>query len=406
LLLVLTTHPIQYQAPLWKALAARGKVPFRVVYMSDYGFNSRFDPGFRRTIAWDIDLLAGYEYEFMDNVRANSSQASFWWLRLNPGFSDILRGRSVRVIWVQGWQVAAYWQAVWEAQRAGVEVWLRGETNLRSNGEGAIQAMKRAVLRRLLARVDRFFYIGEANRQFYVSQGIQADRMIPAPYCVDNARFASQASRLKGMRQALRRQWCIPDEAFCFVFVGKLMRKKRPEDLVASVRGLQKRHTGRSLHILFVGTGELDEELRRSCTISFDMAGRPARQSETAPPASFVGFLNQTEVSQAYVAADCLVLPSEASETWGLVVNEAMASGLPCVASDACGCVEDLINPICPELSYPVGDIGGLQRSLEAVMTNPPSSDLLKRHVDGYDYLPTVKAVERLYAEAVSRKTV
>ena len=60
------------------------------------------------------------------------------------------------------------------------------------------------------------------------------------------------------------------------------------------------------------------------------------------PRASFTGFLNQTEVSRAYVAADCLVLPSDYSETWGLVVNEAMASGLPCIISDRCGCAPDL----------------------------------------------------------------
>jgi glycosyltransferase involved in cell wall biosynthesis len=60
------------------------------------------------------------------------------------------------------------------------------------------------------------------------------------------------------------------------------------------------------------------------------------------PPASFAGFLNQKEISQAYVAADCLVLPSDYRETWGLVVNEALASGVPCLVSQACGCAEDL----------------------------------------------------------------
>ena len=227
MLAVLTTHPIQYQVPLWKALSARGKVPFRVFYMSNLGLKNRFDPGFGRTLAWDIDLLAGYDHEFID-VRTGPSQDSFLWLRLKPNFSKMLRDRGVRALWIQGWQVAAYWQAVWEAQRVGVEVWLRGETNLRSNGEGAVQALKRALLKRFLCRVDRFLWIGEANRQFYLSQGVHANRMIPAPYCVDNARFAQQASRLRPMRQALRRQWCIPQQAFCFLFIGKFIPKKRP----------------------------------------------------------------------------------------------------------------------------------------------------------------------------------
>ena len=82
-----------------------------------------------------------------------------------------------------------------------------------------------------------------------------------------------------------------------------------------------------------------------------------ADSSRALPPASFTGFLNQTEISRAYVAADCLVLPSDHGETWGLVVNEALASGLPCLVSDACGCAEDLAGD---QFSFPMGDSGAL----------------------------------------------
>jgi glycosyltransferase involved in cell wall biosynthesis len=98
-------------------------------------------------------------------------------------------------------------------------------------------------------------------------------------------------------------------------------------------------------------------------------------------PASFAGFLNQTEISRAYVAADCLVLPSDHGETWGLVVNEALASGLPCIVSDACGCSEDLVEQQC---SFPLGDIGILadrldrlhQGKLLVARKQPPSFDV------------------------------
>ena len=98
------------------------------------------------------------------------------------------------VLWIQGWQVAAYWQAVFEARQVGTEVWLRGETNTRSNAGGIGRQFKRRLLRELLRRVDRFLYIGEANRQFYLEQGIGEERLAPAPYCVDNDRFAAAAA--------------------------------------------------------------------------------------------------------------------------------------------------------------------------------------------------------------------
>jgi glycosyltransferase involved in cell wall biosynthesis len=110
-----------------------------------------------------------------------------------------------------------------------------------------------------------------------------------------------------------------------------------------------------------------------------------------------LGFLNQTEIAKAYVAADCLILPSDAAETWGLVVNEAMACGLPCIVSEACGCADDLVKPLFTDLCYPVGNIDAMERALELVKDRPPKRDDLQRHVANYDCLRTVKTVEELY---------
>ena len=139
--------------------------------MSDQGLEARFDPGFGKSLSWDIDLLGGYESEFLDTYRGQRLD-SFWSLRLKRGFGSALRGMGADVLWIQGWQVAAYWQAVFEARQAGTEVWLRGETNARSNAGRIGRQFKRRLLRQLLRRVDRFLYIGEANRQFYLEQGI------------------------------------------------------------------------------------------------------------------------------------------------------------------------------------------------------------------------------------------
>jgi glycosyltransferase involved in cell wall biosynthesis len=403
-LTVLSTHPIQYQVPLWQALAARNKIPLHVLYMSEQGLRSRFDPGFGRELEWDIDLLGGYDHQFVD-VSTGSSQDSFFWLRLKPGFGDILRGLDTRVLWTQGWQVAAYWQAVWAAHRVQTSVWLRGETNLRSTRRGVAGILSRYLLKHLLTRVDKFYCIGKANREFYLQQGIPPSQLVSAPYCVDNERFEAQASCLRQSRQQLRSQWLIPEDAFCFLFVGKLINKKRPHDLVAAVRDLQQQ-SSRPLHILFVGTGELDQELREACSVYFDADSQGRSGNGAAPAASFVGFLNQTEVGRAYSAADCLVLPSDERETWGLVVNEAMASGLPCIASDACGCTEDLILPIREDLSYPVGNLEALKECMRSVMAEPPSDRLLRSQIKKYDLLRTVEAVERMYSDMSTRAHV
>jgi glycosyltransferase involved in cell wall biosynthesis len=382
MLAILTTHPIQYQVPIWKALAARGKVPFKVLYMSDQGLEKRFDPGFGQALAWDIDLLGGYEHEWVP-VYKGERQDTFWSLRLKPGFANMLRNMGARVLWTQGWQVAAYWQAVAQARRAGVEVWMRGETNIRSNAGGFKQDIKRVVLRRLFHRVDRVLCVGEGNRQFYLRPGVREEQLAPAPYCVDNGRFATQADGLRAERAALRERWGIPAEAFCVLFSGKLIEAKRPLDLIEAVKRLNGAAAGKPLHILIAGTGELEAAMRAAAE---------------GVGVSFAGFLNQSEIVQAYVTADCLVLPSSARETWGLVVNEAMASGLPCVVSDGCGCSGDLVLPLRPDLCYPAGDAGALAGAIANAAANPPDASVLRAHIARYDYMRTVETVEALYA--------
>jgi glycosyltransferase involved in cell wall biosynthesis len=403
-LAVLTTHPIQYQVPVWKELAARKNIPFKVFYMSDQGLEARFDPGFGKSLSWDIDLLNGYESELLDAYRGQRS-GSFWSLRLKRGFGSALRGMGADVLWIQGWQVAAYWQAVLEARQAGTEVWLRGETNTRSNAGRVGRRFRRRLLRQLLRRVDRFLYIGEANRHFYLEHGINNEQLAAAPYCVDNVRFVAAAEAARPERDHIREEWGIPAEAFCFLFAGKLLAQKRPFDLIEAARRLQRTSQGKKIHLLWVGTGELGGEVRQACDLCFDAGTKVPVDGgiRSGPNASFVGFLNQSQIARAYVAADCLVLPSDARETWGLVVNEAMASGLPCVVSDACGCAEDLVRPIRPDLCYPVGDITALERAMAAAIADTPSPQLLRAHISKYDVMQTIDTVEALYFDVLGR---
>jgi glycosyltransferase involved in cell wall biosynthesis len=91
-------------------------------------------------------------------------------------------------------------------------------------------------------------------------------------------------------------------------------------------------------------------------------------------PVSFAGFLNQSQIAAAYAATDCLVLASDHGETWGLVVNEAMACGLPAVVSDLVGCAEDLVEPGVTGLCYPCGDTAALATCLAAMARDPAAA--------------------------------
>ncbi len=84
----------------------------------------------------------------------------------------------------------------------------------------------------------------------------------------------------------------------------------------------------------------------------------------------FVGFKNQTELSDYYAVADIFVLPSGAGETWGLVVNEAMCFGLPVVVSSVVGCGPDLIHEGKNGYIFQVGDVRALSGYLALLIKN------------------------------------
>ena len=101
--------------------------------------------------------------------------------------------------------------------------------------------------------MDRFLCIGTANRRLYQSFGTPSSRLYHAPYAVDNDRFARQVAALRPERKEIRRKWGIPDDAFCALFCGKFIPKKRPLDLIAAARMLENNQAFPKLHLLFVG---------------------------------------------------------------------------------------------------------------------------------------------------------
>jgi glycosyltransferase involved in cell wall biosynthesis len=394
MLVILSTHPIQYQVPVWQAVARDGRVPFEVWYLSDHGVRPSADREFGKTFAWDIDLLSGYPHRFLDGA-AEAKPGTFWGCRLHGRLSDQLRRCGASALWIQGWQVAAYWQAARHARAAGVELWLRGESNDLTPTPLWKRPIKRLALGYLFSQVDRFFTIGAANKRLYKRFGVADALLYPAPYSVDNARFAQQAEALRPQRLALRRHWGIADDAFCVLFCGKLIAKKRPMDLVRAAGLLATRELQSNLHLLFAGAGELGGALRDASAVVTDAeaAGAAPPGRAHGPKASFAGFLNQTEISRAYVAADCLVLPSDSTETWGLVVNEAMASGLPCIVSNACGCAEDLVAPIDARLVFRCGDVADFGAALDALRNCPKSPDAWTHAVAAHDFRHTIASV-------------
>lgn len=401
-LIVLTSHPIQYQVPLWREIA-KTKLDFEVWFLTDQGVKRSVDQGFGATFAWDVDLMSGYPHRFLE-LKGAWDLRKFRGIELAKSLGAQLRVAGGTALWVEGWRLKPFWDAVFAAKKIGLTVLMRGEASDKiSEKGGPFGLFRKVMLHWLFTKVDYFLAIGQASRRFYLKHGVPERKLLNAPYCVDNEFFRCEAEKYrKAGTEGIRRAWNIPEDTKIVMFCGKFIPKKRPMDIIHTAQAYQTQGAAHPWHLLFVGSGELGTELRKACDVKFDVDQKCPQISNfqsplpPRPSASFVGFLNQSEIPKAYAIADVLVLPSEAWETWGLVVNEATAAGVPTVVSDACGCSEDFAMQTSYTHVYPCGDIESLHQMIKAVLSLNMNRMIISKSVDYFSPHRTAREIMRV----------
>lgn len=336
-LLYLVSHPIQYQAPLLRRIAAAPGLRLRVLFAADTA-SGYFDPGFGRAVTWDVPLRQGYDSALAGEIDLAAEIAA------------------ADMVWLHGWQGAWMRRALRLARRLGKPVLLRGENcdAAMPDGAGLRGWLKRRYLAWIFARTAAFLAIGSANREYYRSRGVAPDAIFAMPYAVDNAAFAAAAEAARPHRAALRAELGLDPERKLVLYAGKLMRRKHPDTLLAAWQRAD--WGGPPPHLLFVGDGELKAEL---------MAAAP-------PGVIFAGFRNQSELPALYDLADVFVLASD-QEPWGLAVNEAMACGTAVLVGERVGCAVDLVDGSCGAL-VPAGDVPALAAALPSLLARSDSA--------------------------------
>ena len=325
-LAIVTTHPIQYNAPWFKLLRTRGVVRLKVFYTwGEAARLTKYDPGFNKNIEWNIPLLEGYDYTFVKNVAALPGSHHYPGID-NPTLIEEIEDWHPTAILVVGWKFKSHLKVL--RHFAGKKkILFRGDSNLLDEAPGFTvkKILRRLFLRWVYRHVDIALYVGTANKKYYQAVGLKNDQLIFAPHATDNKRFA------ENVNLAAREEAGLPKDAFVFIFAGKFETKKDPELLLDTFLQINDP----AAHLLMVGNGELEGQLHQT-------AGRQATGVQAS--IHFLPFQNQQKMPGIYSMADVLVLPSKGpGETWGLCVNEAMACSKAVLVSDKCGCVADLV---------------------------------------------------------------
>jgi glycosyltransferase involved in cell wall biosynthesis len=349
-LAVVASHPIQYQAPWFRALAE--VCDLTVFFCHRQSAADQGKAGFGQAFEWDVPLLEGYDAERLENRSSNTGVDRYSGCD-SPSIGEHLARGDFDACLVNGWYLKSYQQAIRASRSLGIRVLSRGDSHLGTKRRMLTRAAKYLPYRWMLARIEAHLYVGRANYDYLRHYGVPDSRLFFTPHFVENERFKRQSTRRRedGTAAAVRRNWGAGEDDVVFVFVGKLIEVKRVGDFVRAVAAASRQR--RVIRGAIVGSGPQEDALR-------------ALVKAEKAPVVFAGFHNQSEMPACYAAADCLVLPS-AGESWGLSVNEAMACGLPAIVSDRVGAAPDLITEGQTGFTYPTGDSTALADRLLAM---------------------------------------
>lgn len=310
-------------------MAKDKEIDLLVLYCSDENVKGHIDKGFGVVVKWDIPLLEGYNYKFLKNNSWKPSIFSGFFGLINLEIFKELKNEKGNLLVIHAWNYLTHFLAIIYGKLAGLKICIRGDNpfNQEMSKNQNLIRLKKILLGKLLFKfIDYFLFVGVQNKKFYEFYGVHEKKLVFTPHAVDNDRFRVEYEKYKDKKNELRKELALPIYKTIILTSGKYIPQKRPMDLLKAFHLLNNENTA----LIFLGEGELRGEMEAFI------------KTNNLKDVYLTGFKNQSEIGKYFAAADIFVLPS-GSETWGLVVNEAMNFRLPIIVSDQVGCKDDLV---------------------------------------------------------------
>jgi len=207
----------------------------------------------------------------------------------------------------------------------------------------------------IFPRADAIITPGADGRDFALRYGAREGRVFIVPHVVDVARYARGSALHEAERRRIRDEYGL--KGVTFAYVGRFLSGKGLEYLVEAFSRLQ-RESGERMTLLLVGAGDDEDALRARC-VDGDVSN-----------VVFAGYHDSDSLPALYAAADVFVFPT-LGDTFGLVVSEAMACGLPVVATTACGEIEGRVSEGVNGFLVPPADSKALLERMSLLARDP-----------------------------------
>src|ERR1700692_849675 len=348
---ILTEIISPYRIPVFNALARRADLDLHVIFLAET------DKAIRQWRVYRSEIR--FSYQVLPSWRWRAGRNS---LLINRGLWRALNAVRPQVIICGGYNYLASWQALWWARRRKVEFVLWSESNRDDarSGKPLVESLKRY----FLGKCDRFVVPGKASHEYLTMLGSAGKTIVTAPNAVDNSLFASQAEKTRASAAGFREKLNLPRRFI--LFVGRLVPEKGVFDLLEAYAKLEN-DVRSDVGLVFAGDGLSKEELMQ-------------RAKQIRPGlVRFPGFAQRDDLANIYALAETFVLPTH-SDAWGLVVNEAMACGLPVIVTRVAGCSADLVEDGWNGYLVPPRDVEKLSTAINSIVRDPELKKIMGEH--------------------------
>jgi 1,2-diacylglycerol 3-alpha-glucosyltransferase len=348
---ILTEIIAPYRIPVFNALASHPELDPHVIFLAETDKRLRQWRVYKEEIHFPYQILASWRWRL-----GKSNFLGNW------GLLTALNTINPQVIICGGYNYLASWEALLWARRRRVAFVLWSESNKHDarRKRNWVEALKVNFLR----HCDRFVVPGKASYEYLASLGSPAEHIWSAPNAVDNRLFASEAEIAHANATLVRQKLKLPPRYI--LFVGRLVPEKGVFDLLQAYAGLES-GVKSEVGLVFAGDGiSRDELMQRAKAIS-------------PGTVCFPGFAQREDLPSLYAIAELFVLPTH-TDPWGLVVNEAMACGLPVIVTSVAGCSSDLVEDGWNGYVVPPRDPEKLKSAIDSILRQPELKQRMSLH--------------------------
>ena len=305
-LAIITTHPIQYNAPWFRLLAEKNGIQVKVFYTWSQRQTEFFDDNFGKEIKWDIPLLDGYDYEFVENTSKTPGNKSYWGINC-PALNQSIEAWGASHLLVFGWNFMAHFGAM-RYFKGKIPVLFRGDSTLLDYDVTTFKAalnypfkqfvgyaaksylrykIRKQFLSFIYRYVDKALYVGTHNRQYFLAHGLKENQLCFVPHAIDNHRFADSPEKEYGKKAAIwRRELGLAETDIVILYAGKFEPRKNPQILINAFLTLKDAKASQEYSrakLIMIGNGPLENDLRQLCKNEKDVLFLPFQNQSLMP---------------------------------------------------------------------------------------------------------------------------